>query len=201
MKIIFIFIIALSLNLSARLNPFEPTNTFNEQKTEYFEEQNKIKLQNDARIKEANRIEQLKIKTVQLEKEERVKQEKARRVELERLEQIRLKNISKKETFEVLPFVEVKTIGDKLIITVDKKYKLLNQDILKKEKKILFDFQGKVSFYTVRKNIKHKDFKSFAVGTHLKENYFRIVIDLSEDLDKYTEGLNNKTNTIFIQKK
>jgi len=177
MKIIltFMFIITLSLDLFGRMNPFEPTDTFNEKKSEYY----KIKEQEKAKILENKHKKQIK---------------------LDALKKVKIKAKVKKETFKILPFVNVEVINDKLIIKVDTKYKLLNQDILKAQKKLLFDFKGNVSFYTVRKSIEHKDFKSFAIGTHRKNNFFRVVVDLPENLVKYKEVISSKKGIITIQK-
>lgn len=163
MKIIltFMFIITLSLDLFGRMNPFEPTDTFNDKKSEYY------------------KIEKLTNEDTKVSSD--------------------LTN-QEKETFKILPFVNVEVVNDKLIIKVNKKYKLLNQDILKEQKKLLFDFQGNVSFYTVRKSINHKDFKSFAIGTHRQNNFFRVVVDLPENLVKYKEVINSKKGIITIQK-
>ena len=190
MKIILIFIVIMSLNLFARMNPFEPTDTFNEKKTEYYKLQDEIKAK---KIKD-KKAEELAIK--QLQQERIAKQIEQKRI-TKQIEQIK-KDIN--EIFQLLPFVKIEIINDILTITVDKKYKLLNQDILKAEKKFIFDFQGNVSFYTIRKDIKNKNFKSFAIGTHRKKNFFRIVIDLSDSMIKYKEIINNKKGMITIQK-
>ena len=106
-----------------------------------------------------------------------------------------------KENFKVLPFVKIFVVNDVLTIKVDKKYKLLNQDILKPVKKLLFDFKGKVSFYTVRKDIISENFKSLAVGTHMEDNFFRVVIDLPYDIINYTEKIDSKNGIITITKR
>ena len=106
----------------------------------------------------------------------------------------------KKETFNILPFVKVEVINNVLVITVDPKYKLINQDILKESNKYLFDFRGDLSFYTVRRDIEHKDFKSFAVGTHKKKKFFRVVIDMSDKISLYKEKVLTKKGIVTIQK-
>ncbi|MEA2019147.1 MAG: AMIN domain-containing protein [Campylobacterota bacterium] len=181
MKIIltFMFIITLSLDLFGRTNPFEPTDTFNEKKSEYYKiEKQKKDLKEQQQKNKAIKIAKIK----------------------EKMAKAKIKQTKQNENFKILPFVNVEIVNDILIIKVDKKYKLLNQDILKKQKKFLFDFKGNISFYTVRKMIKNKNFKSFAVGTHRKKNFFRVVVELEDDMIKYKEIIYSKKGMITIQK-
>ena len=86
--------------------------------------------------------------------------------------------IKNKEKFKVLPFINIQVLDDILTINVDPQYKLLNKDHLIPANKIVFDFEGNISFYTIRKDILNDDFNSFTVGTHMEDNFFRVVIDL-----------------------
>lgn len=226
MKIINICLlgILLSIDLSARMNPFEPTDTFNEKKSEYLkqlaiqEEKAKAaeleKQKAIAEAMEAKRIEdEVKAKAAELAKieqakmeaqkkaEAKAKEEALREAKLQALKDAKLKELAaSKENFKPLSFVKVEVYDDTLTIYVDKKYKFLNQDNLPKPKKFVFDFKGDVSFYTVRKTIKHKDFKQFAIGTHRKKKFFRVVVDLSDEIIKYKEIVNSKKGTITIKK-
>ena len=204
MKIILLSIlsIALSVLLSARENPFEPTDHFLEQKEMIIKanELETIKKEQEAKnLQEKAKAQKL---ADQKAKENAIKQAK-----LEKAAQAKKLAMKKayvpeiKENFKVLPFVKIYVVNDLLTIKVDKKYKLLNQDILKPSKKLLFDFEGKVSFYTVRKDIISESFKSFAVGTHMKKNFFRVVIDLPNDVINYTKTVDSKNGIITIQKK
>ena len=65
----------------------------------------------------------------------------------------------------------------------------------------MFDFKGNVSFYTVRNTIVSEDFDSFAVGTHMEKNFFRVVVNLTENIEKYEETIDSKKGTITIRKK
>jgi hypothetical protein len=203
MKIIlvFTFIITLSLDSFARMNPFESTNTFKEQKAKYLEQQNKIQLQTIKNEQKQLKADLLLMKKqnakiyAQKEKLQAV-QKKERKRKQKRLKEIKM---AQKETFILLSFIKIEISNNVLTIVVNKKYKLLNQDILKDQKKILFDFKGNISFYTMRKTIKHKAFKSFAIGTHRKKNFFRVVIDLSDDVIHYNEIVNSKKGIITIK--
>ena len=150
MKIILISILSITLSVSlfARLNPFEPTDLFLEEKALILKNQ----IQDD-------------------------------------------------EKFKVLPFVQVQVLNDMLTITVDTKYKLLKKDLLIPETKIVFDFEGDISFYTIRKDIINDDFNSFTVGTHREDNFFRVVIDLPTVKTDYIETIDSKNAIITIKKK
>jgi len=192
----------LSISLFARENPFEPTDQFLEEK--------------ELMIKEQNAIEKMRLEEI-----EQAKIEEAARIQIEASQAIEAQNKADelieedeskneivepyiptvKENFKVLPFIKIDVTDDILTIQVDPKYQLLNQDILKPEKKFLFDFKGTISFYTIRNTIISEDFNAFAVGTHMKENYFRVVVDLPEAVKNYIEVVDSKKGIITIQKK
>ena len=216
MKIISLSILTIvfSVSLLARENPFEPTDHFTEQKKMIMKanELEKIKKEQEATDKMAK---ELKAKELALQK---MADEKAQAKLLEKKQEVKTMPMVKevkaekmlakkpyipeiKENFKILPFVKIYVVNDVLTIKVDTKYKLLNQDILKPVKKLLFDFKGKESFYTIRKDIMSENFKSLAVGTHMKENFFRVVIDLPYDIIHYTEKVDSKNGIITITKK
>lgn len=236
MKIISLTIlsIALSISLSARENPFEPTDHFLEQKKIIIQanELEKVKKEQEIENKIAQEIEAKKllseneaIKIIEMKKaseaqkmmkikeqEEILSQKSKKDKAMEIAKLIKDSNSTEtvmkkpyipeiKENFKVLPFVKMYVVNDVLTIEVDKKYTLLNQDILKPVKKLLFDFKGKVSFYTVRKDIISESFKSLTVGTHMEDNFFRVVIDLPYDIINYTEKIDSKNGIITITKK
>ena len=208
MKIIPLSILSITLGVSlfARLNPFEPTDHFLEQKEMVIKANQMEQLQ-----KEQDAINK---KAQELEKEKLAKEIEVLKEKKETMLQIQKENIKAKEVivkkayipeikenFKVLPFVKIFVVNDILTIKVDKKYKLLNQDILKPNKKLVFDFEGKASFYTIRKEIISESFKSFAVGTHIEENFFRIVIDVPYDIIHYNEKIDSQNGIITIEKK
>jgi len=201
MKIISLSIlsIALSISSSARDNPFEPTDHFLAQKEMIIKtNQEKEKIQQalvaqklaEAEI-ESNKLESKQVKELQNEASEIAIQKIINKPYIPEV----------KETFSVLPFINITIVNDILTLTVDTKYKLLNQDILKPAKKLLFDFEGNVSFYTIRKPIISEDYKSFAIGTHRKENFFRVVIDLPSEITDYIEKIDSENGIITITKK
>lgn len=200
MKIISLSIlsIALSISSSARDNPFEPTDHFLAQKEMIIKTNHEKKIQQELAAKKsagekikASKVDAKEITTLQKETTKIAKKEIVNKPYIPEV----------KETFSVLPFVNITIVNDVLTLTVDKKYKLLNQDILKPAKKLLFDFEGDVSFYTIRKPIISEDYKSFAVGTHREENFFRVVIDLPSKISDYVEKVDSQNGVITVSRK
>jgi len=208
MKIIPLSILSITLGVSlfARLNPFEPTDHFLEQKEMVIKanQMEQLQKEQDAINKKAQELEKEKLaKEIEVLKEKKETMLQLQKENTKAKEKIVKKAYVPeiKENFKVLPFVKIFVVNDILTIKVDKKYKLLNQDILKPNKKLLFDFEGKASFYTIRKEIISESFKSFAVGTHMEENFFRIVIDVPYDIIHYNEKIDSQNGIITIEKK
>ena len=200
MKIISLFILSIifTISSSARENPFEPTDQFLEQKEIILEANKQAKITQEQEEKE--QLEALKQKLIVTTEP---KKEKIEIVKIPETKTVATNDYIPeiKQNFKILPFVKIVVINDVLTIKVDTKYKLLNQDILRPAKKLLFDFEGNESFYTVRKDIVSEDFKSLTVGTHMKEKYFRVVIDLPMEVSAYIENIDGKNNLITIQKR
>lgn len=199
--------ISLSLSLFARENPFEPTDQFLEQKSSIINanEQAKQKKEQAQKDKIARELEEQKMaemiiaeKMMKQKKQETTVENNQKQVETTKQQTPYIPSIV--ENFKVLPFVKIQIENDILTLKVDPKYPLLNQDILKPSKKFLFDFRGNVSFYTIRKDIVSEDYESFAVGTHREKNFFRVVINLNDEMINYTETIDSKTGTIILQK-
>jgi hypothetical protein len=212
MKIISLSILSISLcvSLFARENPFEPTDHYLEQKELVIKtnELEKIKQEQEAADKIAQEIKDKEIEAQKIADakalEMKIKKEEAMKTLAMKKEPIVEEKAyipEIKENFRVLPYVKIYVINDVLTIKVDPKYKLLNQDILTPDKKLLFDFAGKVSFYTIRKDIISENFKSLTVGTHMEEEFFRVVIDLPEDVINYIEKIDSENGIITIMKK
>jgi len=209
-----IFTVLLATNLSARMNPFEPTDTFFEKQDEYVkkvEQEKQIQMQAELKRKkelelvaeqEAQKQAEILKQQLQIEKEKRLQEQKTATQMIKVVEpKVEHKIIVKKDTYQILPFVKIQISQEGLEVYIDKRYKLVNQDILVDQKKFLFDFRGTESFYTVRKILKEsKDFKSFAVGTHMEKNFFRVVIELRDNVSKYKEFVDNKNSFIKIVK-
>lgn len=222
MKIIFISIVTilLSLDLYARENPFEPTDTFIQIQKQYIITQEKqeierIKIENE-QIEEKQKQELLEKRLLEEKaKEELIAQKKLeeekqveKKLEQEKIKQQLLQNlieqkkleekkrIEKSINYDILSFINATTTSDTLVIKIDKKYKLKNQDILHKNKKFVFDFIGSINMYTKRVELEHKYFESITIGSHMKKNFFRVVIVLHDVIVNYEENIDNSTITI-----
>ena len=182
MKIIFISIIsiALSLDLYARENPFEPTETFIQIQKQYI----------NAHENQEQEHEKIEYEEDKEKQELLIKQP---------IKQIKLKKKEKSITYNILSFVNATTTSNTLTINVDNKYKLKNQDILHKNKKFVFDFIGSVNIYTKKVNLEHPYFESITIGSHIEKNFFRIVIKLKENIKNYAEHIDKSIITITKQ--
>lgn len=220
MRIIFISIVSLilSLDLFARANPFEPTDTFNQIQQQYLEkikEQELLRkiLEKQRQDEEAKKLAQTQEKLAEeknlVEEQEVVQVEEERVVIPPKIEETKaiaqpiIKPVIKEivyNNYDILPFVTANISDDTLNIKVDKKYKLLNQDMNPKEKKFVFDFKGKVNIYTKRKSFDNPSFTSITVGSHKEKNFFRIVVVLKDDIQSYQESINNKDSIVTIKK-
>ena len=208
MKIIFISIVSiiLSLDLFARENPFEPTDTFIEIQKQYIITQENKEIERkkiDYELNAKKLEEKTKQQLLAQELIEKEKQENAKKL----LEKIKLDNKIKEEKakqkliaettkYKILSFINATTTNDKLVINIDKKYKLKNQDILHKNKKFVFDFVGSINMYTKRVKLEHKYFESITIGSHMKDNFFRVVVVLKDVIVNYEENIENSTITI-----
>lgn len=229
MKTVFYFLISflLVVGLNARENPFEPTDTYKEKQIEYLKElelekqreqklqeemekQEQAMLQREKELEdletkkqdELRRIEELKAQRAMLEKQQEQKLLEMKKQEEQKLLEIKKKKMAQKNKYNVLPFVHIDTTEDTLTLYVDTKFKLINQDILKDRKKMLYDFKGYTSFYTIKKALdKSPAFKNFVVGTHKAKGFFRVVVELTDDPSNYIENVNTHEGKVTITKR
>lgn len=103
-------------------------------------------------------------------------------------------------SYKVLPFLTIDSNKDNLVIKTRKKYKLIRYYIEEGEKKFVFDFKGKVLTYTKYKNLNAPYFKSYVVGNHPEDNYFRVVISVKKSVNKYKVSMKNNIATISYTK-
>jgi len=207
-----IFSMILSISLFSRENPFEPTDHFLEQKEMIIEANKQAQNTENEEKKAKKELEENAEALIEKKKKEKplptiatqVKkvQTTVNNTKEKKLVEPKKVNLSEaQQSFNILPFIKIDIINDILTIQVDTKYKFLNQKVLRPAKKLLFDFEGNVSFYTVRKDIISKKFISLTVGTHMKENYFRIVIDLPSETTNYIENIDSKKGIITLSTK
>ncbi len=182
-----IFTILLSLNIYARTNPFEATDTFKQIQKQYIE---------SLQIEEINQqnIEEQEIK------ENLVSQEKTKQLQIQK-EKLELIEIEKQNTlyYDILPFLNATIFDRTLTINIKPKFKLINQDLNHKSRKFIFDFEGTVKMYTKKEIFNHPDFYSITIGSHIEENFFRIVVLLNNDVISYEEDIDFNNSIIKIK--
>lgn len=207
------FLLVISLN--ARENPFEPTDIYKEKQADFLKQleieaqkekkmQEQMKLHEEAMLQREKEIEDLEL--LRQDELRKIEELKAQRAALEKQQQQKLLQLKKEKTaqknkYNVLPFVHIEANDNTLVLYVDTKFKLINQDILVKRKKILYDFRGYTSFYTITQKLNSEAFKAFSVGTHKKNGFFRVVIEVSDATSLYSELINTKEGKITITKK
>jgi len=216
MKKLFFILVSciLVMGLNARENPFEPTDVYKEKQVEFLKQlalqeqaeqqkEEEIKLHEEALLQREKELEDLAtLKQDELRKIEELKAQRAvlEKQQKQKLLQMKKQKMVKKNKYNVLPFVHIEANNDTLTLYVDTKFKLINQDILKKRKKILYDFRGYTSFYTIRKTLQSDAFKAFSVGTHKSKGFFRVVIEVADNTSLYTESINTREGKITIKK-
>ncbi len=215
-------LIALVSTLSARSNPFVPTQTYIEEREslvdpgEIIEPYNpndrgrivKIMSQEDPVQETTTKIEPIVIERKIVEAKPVVILEETKKIEeIIFKEAAEDNNISKtavapKEIkiykYHLLDFVNIDITED--VMNIETKFKLKKQFVLKDEKKIVFDFIGKKRFYTKRETLSsHEDFKKIIIGAHPENRYFRVVIQTPTDLKEYKTNI-DEDGLISIRK-
>ena len=219
MKTISLFIISLALctvSLYSRVNPFEQTQTYINEKKILLDE---IKKKNTPKIKKTvvkkeivkpKIVKEVKVVKKEIIKPKIVKKEvikKEREIIILKPVQFIVSDINsskkiqkpreiKTYKYNLLSFVDIHITDD--IMSIATKYKLKNYFILKDENKIVFDYIGKKRFYTKRETLSsHKDFKKIIIGAHPEDYYFRVVIQTQESVFKYNTTIDEGLVTII----
>jgi len=182
MKIIIISIIItlFTTDLLSRENPFVATQTFIEKKKQI----------------ESKILQELQDEDMIVDMDDNITEDIADDMVEEEV-------VVKKEDpiyYDILPFIKVSTLSNKLIIDIEDKYKLINQDINHEERKFVFDFRGRLNIYTKRVFLNHNYFKSIIVGSHKKDNFFRVVVVLNDEISSYEDNLDIDNSIITITK-
>lgn len=211
MKTLFTLLIILQVSLIARENPFEPTIAYEEEAARMIEMQ---EVEEDYAIefqKEQHYVNEMyeKMNNPKEEKpkkpaltEDKVKKliEKATKETEKKTKEIVKKAVEEKPKEieqvvfvkprldvsyekEILPFVKVSYDNDK--IDIFSKYKVSKKLTLPNEKKIILDFTARENFYTVREKLESTNFLKITAGNHKKDNFFRVVVELSQLPDNF----------------
>ncbi|MEA3314715.1 MAG: AMIN domain-containing protein [Campylobacterota bacterium] len=214
MRIIFTLIITMILTtyLLGRTNPFEETETFIEQQNillkKIEEKENKLKEDRLRLEKERLNFEREKLELAKEQERLRLEKERKAKILKEKLAALEIKKKEEKKKviannikyYKIYSFIKANTNNNILTIDIDDKYKLINQDLNHKSRKFIFDFSGTINMYTKRVLLKNSPFKSITIGTHKKENFFRVVVALNDKLKYYQEDMDIDNSIIKIEK-
>jgi hypothetical protein len=189
---IFSVLVLFASFLEARENPFEPTQTYQEEKTKLIKslKQNKeIKkkpLPVDTITKVKKAVEEIIVTLPKIKQDDlNGTQKNVKPVEI------------KTYKYNLLPFVKIDIKND--IMNISTKYKLKKFFIVKKENKLVFDYIGKKRFYTKRETLSsHKDFNKIIIGAHPDRYYFRVVIQTKGKATDAKVNIDKKTNLVTI---
>lgn len=215
----------ITVSLYARLNPFEPVlknDMNNTQKLKPMQANLPIRSADDGTrtVKITSQNSSSKSKQIVMIKEKIVEKvvekvvekkltkeqlaEQCKVIEKEIIKpKIKLKPKSKKfvaKSYRVLPFLTIDSNKNNIVIKTRKKYKLIRYYLEQDEKKFVFDFKGKVLTYTKYKNLNAPNFKSYIVGNHPEGDYFRVVIVVKNNINKYKVSIKNNIATIRYKK-
>jgi hypothetical protein len=191
-NLIIISLVLLSSLLDARVNPFEATTTYNEEKASLIKalEKSKIKRTIELELKTKS-IPKPIAKLKPIVKVKKVKMIKKPVEEIIFKEPISIKKEIKTYKYNLLSFIKIDITDD--IMNISTRYKITNWFILKDENKIVFDFVGKKRFYTKRETLSsHKDFKKIIIGAHPENDYFRVVIQTQQITPNYKIKFDNQ---------
>jgi len=108
------------------------------------------------------------------------------------------KDVVIEESIQILPFVTVTYTNDKM--EIDSKYEVFRKFIIEKSNKIVLDYHAKTFFLTKKQITQTEYFDRVVVGNHLKEKYFRVVLVLKQNPNKYKVTYTDNLVTIEFDK-
>ncbi|AXH16156.1 hypothetical protein CRU99_08305 [Malaciobacter mytili] len=223
---LFIALLILSSNLSARENPFEPTQTYNEEVArlmeidesypDEFDNQEKYYIKEIQDNMKANSINKDTKASNEKKEPEVLTEEKVKKL----ITQAQQKTVSEtkkivKELKEQKPeeIIYVKPRTDvsyekeilpflKLEYTNEKlqlqsKYKVFKKFTLPNKNKMILDFYANENFYTIREDLNSTNFTKITVGNHKKDKFFRVVVELSDTPLNYEVTYDDNQVTIY----
>ncbi len=106
------------------------------------------------------------------------------------------KKLPKAVRYNILPLLTIDLLGKSLTIKTTNNYKLIRHYEEKNENKFVFDFQAAIGVPTANENLLTKYYKSYIVGNHPEDGYFRVVIITSDRVSNYKVMIKNNTVTI-----
>ncbi len=98
--------------------------------------------------------------------------------------------------YNILPLLTIDLLDKNLTIKTTNNHKLIRYYEEKNENKFVFDFQANLAIPTANDNLSSGYYKSYTVGNHQEDGYFRVVILASENVSNYKVMIKNNVGTI-----
>ena len=203
---LFLLILIISINLNARINPFDVDPQFNIQDENKSGELKPIKIEETITSKDDGtrtvniqvqntkaKVEKIILKEIPKVKEkEKIIEKKLTKAEIDKLCEIKekekkakMKKVFVPAKYKVLPFLTIDVKKNDIKLTSRKHYRIFRHYKLKKSNKIAIDYIANVSFYTRSKKLNSPSFKGYKVGNHKEDNFFRVTVELRKNLKNY----------------
>ncbi len=99
--------------------------------------------------------------------------------------------------YNILPLLTIDVLDKSLTIATANNYKLIKYYEEQTENKFVFDFQAVLNVPTAKEEFDSQYYKSYTVGNHPEEGYFRVVIPVKDGLLNYKVIIKNNTGTII----
>jgi len=211
---LFTLFILLNISLFARVNPFETLKPLSPTVDKNITNDKKILMNKDDGLR-----------TVKVEAEDNITKEepkilinkplKPKKLSKEEIEKIckveKPKMVVKKKkiikakiftptTYKLYKFLKIDVNYKDLTITTRKRYPIIKYYTIKSENKLVFNFDAKIHFSTRYKKFNSPKFKSYALGNHREENFFRVVIVTKKDIKNYEVTIKNNIAKIKYKK-
>ncbi|RXJ55404.1 AMIN domain-containing protein [Candidatus Marinarcus aquaticus] len=193
-------------NLTARENPFEPTNMYQEEVARMMEIEEDYPAEfqkND----DPSQYEQMSEPKEEVAKKEEVKKEapkpevkkEVKKVDTDKVVYVpkRDKTFTKQALISLLPGVEVEFEGRTL--QIKSKYEVFQKFDLNNENKIILDFRANTSFYTIRKDLNSQFFNKLIIGNHKEESFFRVVLEVPASPKDYRVTYDKDLVTVVFE--
>lgn len=198
-------------NLSARENPFEPTNMYQEEVARMMEIEEDYPAEFQQK-EDASQFEEMSESKEEIAKqeEEKKKKEAAKKAAVMKAKAVpvvpsdkivyvpkRDKTFTKQALISLLPGVEVEFEGRTL--QIKSKYEVFQKFDLNEENKIILDYRADTSFYTIRKDLNSQFFNKLIIGNHKEERFFRVVLQLPATPKDYKVTYNEDLVTVVFE--
>lgn len=98
--------------------------------------------------------------------------------------------------YNIFPLLSIDLLNHTITITTSNNYKLIKHYEDSSSKKFVLDFKANVSIPSARENFNSIYFKSYAVGNHPEDGFFRVVIVTNDDVSNYKLEIKNNMAVI-----